>query len=144
MKKLTGLCGVALISFASINAQAGIQPMNDAALSEVEGQLGLIDSTRFIVGAHVVAGAYVAHEAVETAARLKVAHEVVETAARIKIAHEVVETGVRLRVAHEAVETGVRLRVAHEIGEHANRIAVAGAAAGVAGAGIIHHIVNNH
>jgi len=143
MKKLTGLCGVALISFASINAQAGIQPMNDAALSEVEGQLGLIDSTRFIVGAHVV-GAYVAHEAVEKAVRLKVAHEVVETAARIKVAHEIVETGVRLRIAHEAVETGVRLRVAHEVGEHAARIAAAGAAAGAAGVGIIHHIVNNH
>ena len=131
MKKLTAFCGVALLSFASINAQADIQPMNDAALSEVEGQLGLIDSTRFIVGAHVVGahvvaahvvGAYLAHEAVETAVRLKVAHEVVETGARIAAVHVA-----GAYVAHEAVETGARL-----------------VAAGAAGAFVAHEIVEHH
>jgi len=113
MKKLTVLSGVVLLSFASINAQAEIQPVNNAALSEVDGQLGLIDSTRFMVGA--TATAYVAHEAVEKAVRLKIAHEVVETAVRLKVAHEVVETAVRLKVAHEVVETGVRLAVGHAV-----------------------------
>ena len=87
MKKLTVLSGVVLLSFASINAQAEIQPVNNAALSEVDGQLGLIDSTRFIVGA--TATAYVAHEAIEKAVRLKVAHEVVETGVRLAVGHAV-------------------------------------------------------
>jgi len=104
MKKITVLCGVALFSLVSVNAQADIQSMNDEALSEVEGQLGLIDSTRFIAGAHV-AGAYVAHEAVETGVRLAVVHEIAETGVRLAVAHDLAE----IKVAHEVVEAGARI-----------------------------------
>jgi len=98
MKKLTALSGIVLLSFSSINAQAEIQPVNNAALSEVDGQLGLIDSTRFMVGA--TATAYVAHEAVEKAVRLKVAHEAVEAAVRLKVAHEIAQAAVLITVAN--------------------------------------------
>ena len=118
MKKIITQCGVALFFIASMNTQADIQPMNDEDLSEVEGQLGLIDTTRFIAGAHV-AGAYVAHEVVETGVRLAVAHEVVETGARLAVAHEVAEAGFRLKIA----KAGVRLKIAHEVVETGARLA---------------------
>ena len=104
MKKLTALSGIVLLSFFSINAQAEIQPVDNAALSEVDGQLGLIDSTLFMIGA--TATAYVAHEAVEKAVRLKIAHEAVEAAVRLKVAHEIAQAAVLVTVANAVSNHG--------------------------------------
>jgi len=57
MKKIKVLCGATLLA-ASVGVNAEIKPVDNAELAQVDGQLGLIDTTRALVALKMVQIAY--------------------------------------------------------------------------------------
>ena len=83
MKKLKALCGVTLLA-ASVGVNAEIKPIENTDLAKVDGQLGLIDSTRTLAALKAVqvihtheSGDYAAqYNAVKAHARAQMADHV--------------------------------------------------------------------